>query len=233
MLGARVLVAEDATINQLVARRMLERLGCYVDVVGNGHEVLEALEHMSYTMVLMDVQMPEMDGYEATAEIRRRESPSRHTPIVAMTANALKGDRERALAAGMDDYLSKPIRMADLDVLVRTWAPTSPATPTIVDAEVDSWLAEIYLREEPAIQAELRSALESGNAREVAFSAHRLRGTAAAVGANTLMALCADLEQRARDDSLDDLGQLLERLERASRAVRDALEGIGSTTPAA
>ncbi|HEY1291667.1 MAG TPA: response regulator [Chloroflexota bacterium] len=120
--GPRILVAEDTTINQLVARRMLERLGCHVDVVSNGREALDALESIPYALVLMDVQMPEMDGFEATGQIRQREGPSgRHTPVVAMTANALKGDRERALAAGMDDYVSKPIRLGDLEAVLDRW----------------------------------------------------------------------------------------------------------------
>ena len=129
LTGPRVLVAEDTTINQLVARRMLERLGCQVDVASNGREVLEAIDRSPYALVLMDVQMPEMDGFEATARIRQREEHSgRHTPIVAMTANALRGDRERAIAAGMDDYLAKPIRLGDLEVVLHDWAPASAPT---------------------------------------------------------------------------------------------------------
>ena len=119
-----LLVAEDNLVNQKVLVPLLEKKGYRVDVVSNGREALEAHARTAYALILMDCQMPEMDGYEASAAIRQRETSSgRHTPIVAMTANALPGDRERCLAAGMDDYITKPIQPQTLGGLVAQWAP--------------------------------------------------------------------------------------------------------------
>jgi CheY-like chemotaxis protein len=128
---ARVLVVEDNAVNQKVALRMLERMGCRVDVASDGRAALELLGSIPYELVLMDVQMPVMDGLEATRELRRRESGSyRHMPVVAMTAHALQTDRERCLEAGMDDYISKPVRRRDLLRVLRQlgkWEGEEPA----------------------------------------------------------------------------------------------------------
>jgi two-component system, sensor histidine kinase len=121
-----VLVAEDSQINQIVAARALQRCGCRVEVVGDGLEALQALQAQHYDAVLMDCQMPSMDGYQATAELRRLEHGVRHTPVIAMTAHAMDGDRDRCLNAGMDDYISKPMRHTDLAVALRRWIAVTP-----------------------------------------------------------------------------------------------------------
>ena len=155
-----VLIAEDNHVNQKVAVRMLERLGYRADVVADGLEAIEALSRIPYGAVLMDVQMPQMGGHGATAEIRRKEvaePAGRRTPIIAMTANAMQGDRERALEAGMDDYVPKPINAEELEAVLERWvsppetsqpdtgAPMTDAEPTISDGEEDASLDENVL----------------------------------------------------------------------------------------
>jgi CheY-like chemotaxis protein len=114
----RVLVVEDNLINQKIAGHMLHKSGCEAEMVSNGREALDALQASTYDLVLMDLQMPVLDGFQATAELRRRENGGAHIPVVAMTANAMNGDRERCLAAGMDDYIAKPVRFHDLVALL-------------------------------------------------------------------------------------------------------------------
>jgi two-component system, sensor histidine kinase and response regulator len=126
----RVLVADDNLVNRRLALAQLSQLGIKAEAVSNGKEALNALERTTYDLVFMDGQMPELDGYLATAELRRREGSERHTTVVAMTADALSGDRERCLAAGMDDYLSKPVKIADLRTMLGRWLPALPVPAT-------------------------------------------------------------------------------------------------------
>ncbi len=126
----RVLVAEDNAVNQKVAVRMLEKLGCTVDVAANGREALEMWEQFPYALVFMDCQMPEMDGLEATRQIRQLELvDGQHTPVIAMTANAMPRDADECLAAGMDDYLAKPVKTAQLEAALERWCPSLPSSP--------------------------------------------------------------------------------------------------------
>ena len=124
-----VLVAEDNAVNQRVAVRLLDKLNCRADVVSNGLEAIMAMARIDYDLILMDCQMPEMDGFEATVELRRRETGGRHTPIIAMTANAMKGDRERCIQAGMDDYVAKPARREVLEEMIRKYTCVSACLP--------------------------------------------------------------------------------------------------------
>jgi CheY-like chemotaxis protein len=130
MSPRRVLLAEDNVVNAKLAVRLLERLGCRVDVASNGHEALKMVQSIPFDLVFMDCQMPEMDGFEATRAIRAWENSSRDSkspvtqlPIVALTANAMQGDRERCLAAGMDDYITKPLARSDLARVLEATQP--------------------------------------------------------------------------------------------------------------
>jgi CheY-like chemotaxis protein len=129
----RILVAEDNAVNQRLATRLLEKRGHHVVVVGNGREALIALEKDTFDLVLMDIQMPNMDGMEATTKIREREElAGGHVSVVALTAHAMKGDEELCLAAGMDDYLAKPIRPQELDKLLAKFAQRIPDRRTVL-----------------------------------------------------------------------------------------------------
>ena len=165
LVRAHVLVAEDNQINQKVAVRMLERLGYRADVAANGLEAIEALSRIRYAVVLMDVQMPEMDGYEATAEIRRREESERHTPIIAMTANAMQGDREQALEVGMDDYVPKPVKPEELEAVLERWVSKADEDEATVSAPLDGSATREDSEEDPldrSVLASLRELQEEG-----------------------------------------------------------------------
>ena len=129
-LSPPILIAEDNLINQKVIQRMVQKLGYRADLVLNGREAVDALALVTYGLIFMDCQMPEMDGFEACREIRKRDVGGR-IPIVAITANAMKGDREKCIAAGMDDYVSKPFKQEDLRVVIERWMPHGAEEPQI------------------------------------------------------------------------------------------------------
>jgi signal transduction histidine kinase/DNA-binding response OmpR family regulator/HPt (histidine-containing phosphotransfer) domain-containing protein len=234
----RILLAEDNVINRQVAVGQLRRLGHEADVVASGVEVLEALARTPYDVILMDCQMPEMDGYEAAREIRRRERESRRPPvhIVAMTASAMQGDREKCLEAGMNDYVSKPVREAVLaEALNRCRPPgesaavaASPA-PTMDpaagsderpvdldqftaiaagDAEQIRQLVAFYFEQAEEILRLLRVAVEAGAAADIARLAHKLAGSSATCGIRAIAAPLRTLERQAEIGNLDGAAAL-------------------------
>lgn len=244
----RIMLAEDNPINQKVAMKMLSKIGCHADVASDGTEVIEALKLIPYDLILMDCQMPEMDGYEATRRIRQLEQEHRRprVHIVAMTAHALQGDREQCIAAGMDDYLSKPVRPADLERVVRqccaakqalpaevTWAAT-PSEESPLDREtLDSIaegdpdgareLVELFLEQAEKTMRDLHGAIEAGAAGDVNHLAHKLAGSSAACGATGMMPPLHALEQRGREGVLSDAGNLLAQIEQRLESTRRLL----------
>jgi signal transduction histidine kinase/CheY-like chemotaxis protein/HPt (histidine-containing phosphotransfer) domain-containing protein len=212
-----ILLVEDNEVNQLVGVELLQRLGYCVDVAPSGLDALTAVESKRYDAVLMDCQMTGMDGFEATAELRRRDWSSDRLPIIAMTANAMQGDRERCLAAGMDDYLAKPVRRAALtavlDRFITAMQPPEDVTPTaaapLLDSALDTEQLQDLLGDDRVkwrrylalflgAAAAALSSLSEGIAQQqpdaVRRAAHRLKGSAATVGATVVAALAAQLE---------------------------------------
>jgi CheY-like chemotaxis protein len=219
----RILLAEDNAVNQRVALGQLRALGYAADAVANGFEALQALARAPYDIILMDCHMPELDGYEATAAIRQREGATRHTWIIAMTANAMAEDREQCLAAGMDDYVSKPVRLKDLEAVLHRVRRPVPAPAPIDPRRTDALralrgedgrslllgLLVTFIEDAPATIDALRSAVEQGDPRASALLAHRLKGASSHFGAYRLVELCAEMERAGKDGRLDAFPKLL------------------------
>jgi PAS domain S-box-containing protein len=220
----RILLAEDNRINQKVALSQLKKLGYTADAVGNGSEVIEALASSTYDIVLMDCQMPVMDGYEATAEIRRREKgPAARTIIIAMTAHAMQGEREKCISAGMDDYLSKPVNAVELAQMLERWRFDTPSQPIaghnpgavnstpVFDPEVldglrglqemgspdlVTELLELYTRDTKTRLEELRVAISNSDRDRARRAVHQLKGSSSTLGIGGMAGLSAELEAR-------------------------------------
>jgi CheY-like chemotaxis protein/HPt (histidine-containing phosphotransfer) domain-containing protein len=244
----RILVAEDNVVNQRLALRLLEKMGYRADVAANGLEAVEAVERQDYDLVLMDVQMPEMDGVEATRHILEREVDGERPWIVAMTAEVMRGDREGFLAAGMNDYVAKPIRPQEL-VAAITRTPRRRTAAATADAEVgrpsvdasvlarlaesmggdDAFVAELieqFVTDSPALVKAARQGLEAGDADEVRRAAHTLKSNAATFGANELADRSSRLEAAARAGELGEgpaqIDAIDDELERVHAALRSS-----------
>lgn len=220
MSSKLILLAEDNIVNQKVAARQLQKLGYRADVVANGKEAILALGRTPYDLVLMDCQMPEMDGYEATAIIRRTEE-LKHTLIVAMTAHAMEGDREKCLAAGMNDYISKPVKLDELlGVLNAQLGGESDAANDLeVSAPVDvvrmrdalgdepiefAEILELYLEGMKSNLSQMEAALAAGDGARIESLAHACSGTSGNCGMTAVLAPLRELELTAREGRLVD-----------------------------
>jgi len=237
---ARVLLAEDHETNRMLAVEVLEMAGFVVDVVEDGEQAVAARFQADYDVVLMDCQMPTMDGLEATRLIRRREhgAGSTHVPIVALTANAIQGDRELCLDAGMDDYLSKPFTPRELLATLEKWLPNTGSSvgANAADSPFDlTRLADMLSGNEDKMRrhlrafvdvtggmlAELHQAIHAGDAAEVRRLAHKAKGASGMVGAPALTEVAAGMERSAAEGDLGDAEQAYERLDEAYEAARD------------
>ena len=256
----RVLVVEDNAVNRLVVERLLDRMGHEVVVVENGIQAVERTASEAFDAVLMDVQMPEMDGLEATRRIRARESAGgRRQPVIALTAHAMKGDEERCLASGMDAYLSKPLQSAALAaVLARVVSGRVPgkAAPSAQPAPVEApafsraalleqlggdkallrEIAGIFVREGPALLEDVRLAIESTDCDRISRAAHRLKGSLLQLAAAPAAAAALAVEESGRAGNVGAASGALAELESEIRTVLRALtaeiEGTGARGPA-
>ena len=245
-----VLLAEDNLVNQVVAERMLEKLGFRVDVARNGREAVAMVEKHAYAAVFMDCQMPELDGYEATAEIRQRERSGYPIPIIAMTAHTMGGDRERCLAAGMDDYIGKPLRFAALEEVIDRAVPSASATPLAPnepesvngrdaeppildsssldeicagDLELRRSLMQTFLDHATPGITELRAVIDRCDAEAIERSAHKLKGSSATIGAQRMAAVCEAICRRAREGDVTEATKLHRDLQEVSALTEAAL----------
>jgi len=249
-----VLVAEDNEVNQKVAVRILEKLGYRVEVADNGREALEACVRTAYDAVLMDGQMPGMDGYEATRRIREREGDAERLPIIAMTASAMKGDREKCLEAGMDDYVSKPVTPAELEVVLGRWvrpakaAASSPEVEPALSDELDETIVRslmsvdddgtlmdeivaTFARIAPVRIAALRKAVRAGDAAALERAAHSFLGSCGNLGCRRMAELCARLEVLGRAGSTAGAAETVHEIEAAYAAIKPALLALPSRHP--
>lgn len=274
--GLRILVVEDNPVNRTLAVKTLEKLGYQADVAANGQEAVAAVERTAYAAILMDMHMPVMDGIEATKRIRQREArvqdcaatdqrphaggsapvscaAPRHVPIIAVTADAMPGDRDRCLAAGADDYLAKPVRRDDLKALLDRWIPALPAqephhehasantdsagdcSPSVfdpqtmlanigMDTQLQADLIELYLTRYRGVLAEAQATLARQDLKALECLAHSIKGTAANLCARDLAHAASHLEALARTGASGELSRAYQTLERETTRLAEVLQ---------
>jgi CheY-like chemotaxis protein len=252
-LAGRVLVVEDQPLNREVAIGILVSLGLQVETANNGREALDVLRTRRFDAVLMDCEMPIMDGFSATAALRRREPAGTHIPIIALTADATAAGREACLAAGMDDYLAKPFRREALHATLARWLlgkpepaqphvaaldSTPPGEPTLDGATLDALRAlprsgtkdmlthigELYLSDSRGLIASIEGSLSDANSAELARAAHAWRSYNGNVGALGLARLCRELEDSARQGDFAAAREIYAQISALHVRVRDELQ---------
>jgi len=248
-----VLVAEDSPLNQQVALKQLENLGCTAEAVSDGSEVVEALARTRFDIILMDCQMPEMSGYEATWQVREREKQAAgeaghsRVYIIAMTANAEADNRQKCLAAGMDDFINKPVQLPELEAaLHRALADRAAqqALEEVIDpviiaglrqlrmpgkSDALSDLIDLFLQEAPGRLEVIEKAITNPGVNSMALTingAAALKGSAVNLGARNLAALCDEIEQSAKTGLLSDAAPLVDKAKHEFGRVREALARI-------
>jgi CheY-like chemotaxis protein/HPt (histidine-containing phosphotransfer) domain-containing protein len=250
-----ILVVEDNLVNQKVAAGMLKKLGFRVDVAANGAEAVDALSRRHYGAVLMDCQMPVLDGYEATEEIRRREDSGTHVPIIAMTAGALDTDRDRCLAAGMDDYITKPVKAERLAEALAHWTgdpnrgvgePSNAGATVAVEPDLMTRWAELaemvgaettvgyvrmFLEDATAQLAALREALKAEDFETISRLSHSLKGSAATLGAGRVASLCTSIGAAASRQDRTELSAALSLLDIELAGIPEALSAFSGSGP--
>ena len=245
----RILLAEDNPVNQRVALHVLKKAGHAPLAVGNGREALAALEREAFDLVLMDVQMPEMDGFEATRAIREQEiQTGRHLPIVAMTAHAMKGDRERCLDAGMDEYVSKPIQKGDLFRAIQAVTPAGGSGTERVEAveslahvfdrqtalervgddeETLSEVIQLFLSDVPRQVDDIRTAIRERDHKRLESAAHSLKGAAGCLGGERTAAAAMRLEALSKQTDFCGATEGLTELEHElKRFINEISESV-------
>jgi PAS domain S-box-containing protein len=252
LVPLRILLAEDHPTNQKLFLTYLDQLGYRADVAANGLEAIEALERQPYDVILMDVQMPEMDGLDATRHIRRQWSNGQKPRIIAMTANAMQGDREKCLAAGMDDYVTKPFRKDKLAEVLSKCRPITNGSVTkrgeveesnfqtaeVIDlVALDELLEDLdgerarlaemidsFLEETPPLLVQMRQAMEQHNMTTLGRAAHTIKSSSNTFGAATLAGVCQEIEEKSRLGKLESVTHLVNKVATEYERVKKALE---------